>query len=176
MQTTQVIKENPMRNIRVEKITLNIGTGMPGEKLEKALKLLQKISQSKPVSRKTKKRIPTWGVRPGLEIGAKVTIRGKKAEELLVRLLKARADSLPASKFDITGNLAFGIPEYIEIPGVEYDATIGIIGLEVAVTLMRPGFRIRSRARKRMSIPKKHMITKEEAMEYMKSKFQTRIE
>ena len=65
MQTTQVINENPMRKIKIEKITLNIGTGMPGEKLEKALKLLQKISQSKPVSRKTKKRIPTWGVRPG---------------------------------------------------------------------------------------------------------------
>ena len=105
-----------------------------------------------------------------------MTIRGKKAEELLARLLKSNANTLPATKFDATGNLAFGVPEYIEIPGVEYDATIGIIGLEVAVTLMRPGFRIRNRARKRMSIPKSHTITKEEAIEYMKNKFQTRIE
>ena len=39
-QTTQVMKENPMRTLKIEKITLNIGTGMPGDKLEKALKLL----------------------------------------------------------------------------------------------------------------------------------------
>ena len=165
-----------MRALKIEKVTLNIGTGMPGEKLEKALKLLQKISQAKPVSTKTKKRIPTWGVRPNLEIGAKVTIRGKKAEELLTRLLKSKADILEESKFDNAGNLAFGIPEYIEIPGVEYDATIGIIGLEVAVTIIRPGFRIRRRARKRKSIPQSHRITKEEAINFMKTKFKVKVE
>ncbi len=175
-QKASLVQENPMRMIKIEKITLNIGTGMPGEKLEKALKLLQKISQSKPVSTKTKKRIPTWGVRPGLEIGAKVTIRGKKAEEILSRLLKSRSDILASSKFDNAGNLAFGIPEYIEIPGVEYDSSIGIIGLEVAVTLMRPGFRIRHRSRKRLSIPKSHAITKEEAISFMKEKFNVKVE
>ena len=169
-QKTSLIQENPMRMIKIEKITLNIGTGMPGDKLEKALKLLQKISQSKPVSTKTKKRIPTWGVRPGLEIGAKVTIRGNKAEEILSRLLKSKSDTLTPSKFDNAGNLAFGIPEYIEIPGIEYDSSIGIIGLEVAVTLMRPGFRIRHRSRKKLSIPKSHSITKEEALNFMKEK------
>ncbi len=175
-QTTQLINENPMRRIKIEKVTLNIGTGMPGEKLEKALKLLEKIAQAKPVSTKTKKRIPTWGVRPGLEIGAKVTVRGRKAEELLVRLLKAKGNTLPPTKFDEAGNLAFGIQEYLEIPGVEYDASIGIIGLEVAVTLMRPGFRIRRRSRKQRSIPQRHSITQEEAINFMKDNLGVKVE
>ena len=176
MQTAQLATENRMRMIKIEKLTLNIGTGMPGEKLEKALKLLNKVSQSKPVSTVTKKRIPTWGVRPGLEIGAKVTLRGKKAEELLTRLLKAKGNVLPSSKFDRTGNFSFGVAEYIDIPGVEYDATIGITGLEIAVTLMRPGFRIRSRQRKRKSIPESHAITKEDAINFMKDKFKVKVE
>jgi large subunit ribosomal protein L5 len=173
---TSTMTENKMREIRVEKITMNIGTGMPGEKLEKARKLLEKIAQSKPVSTRTKKRIPTWGVRPGLEIGAKVTLRGKKAEEVLARLLKAKANTLPNTKFDQSGNLAFGLHEYLDIPGVQYDASIGIIGLEVAVTLMRPGFRIRSRARKQKRIPTRHRISKEESMKFMQQKFGVKVE
>jgi large subunit ribosomal protein L5 len=171
-----MVTENKMREIRVEKITMNIGTGMPGEKLEKARKLLEMIAKSKPVSTRTKKRIPTWGVRPGLEIGAKVTLRGKKAEEVLASLLKAKANTLPPTKFDQSGNLAFGLHEYLDIPGVTYDASIGIIGLEVAVTLMRPGFRIRSRARKQRSIPTRHRISKEESMKFMQQKFGVKVE
>ena len=78
-------KENKMREIFIEKLTLNCGTGGPGDKLEKSLKLLAKLSDMKPVSTKAgpNTRIPTWGVRPGLELGCRVTTRGKKAEELL---------------------------------------------------------------------------------------------
>jgi large subunit ribosomal protein L5 len=175
-QTTQIMKENKMREISIEKMTLNIGTGSPGEQLEKALKLLKIISQGKPVSTRTKKRIPTWGIRPNLEIGAKVTIRGKKAEEILVRFLKAKENKLPASKFDNAGNISFGIPEYIDVPGIEYDASIGIIGFEVALTLMRPGFRIRHRKCQRKSIPQRHQITQEDAINFMKQKFKISIE
>ncbi len=176
MQHTQLITQHPMKAIKIEKVTLNIGTGMPGDKLEKAIRLLTKIAQSKAVSRRTKKRIPAWGIRPGLEIGAKVTIRRKKAEEVLVRLLKAKGNVIPSSKFDTSGNLSFGIAEYLDVPGVDYDATIGIIGFEVAVTLMRPGFRISKRAQKQKRIPQRHRITKDEAMTFMKEKFGVRIE
>src|SRR3989344_1673269 len=104
---------NRMREIGIEKVSLNIGTGGPGEKLEKALKLLEKITGSKPVQTKTKLRIPTWGVRPGLVIGCKVTLRGKKAEELLGRLLKGVGNKLNKASFDNEGNVAFGIHEYL---------------------------------------------------------------
>ena len=83
-----------MREIRIEKITLNMGAGEAGEKLEKYLKLLQTITNRKPIQMVSQKRIPTWAVRPGLAIGAKVTLRGKSAEELLKKLFSAVDNTL----------------------------------------------------------------------------------
>ena len=107
---------NPMRELRVSKVTLNIGAGKNEDLLKKGLKLFQKIVPLKPVKTATKKRIPGWSLRPGLEIGVKVTVR-KGAEALLKRLLVAKENTLKASNFDPRGNFAFGIPEYIEIEG-----------------------------------------------------------
>lgn len=167
--------DNKMRQIRIEKVTLNIGTGDTADRLEKALKLLNKIAQKKPVPRKTKKRIPTWGVRPGLEIGAKVTLRGKKGEELLTKLFAAVNSSLKYKSFDEYGNFSFGIPEYLSIPNAEYDPAIGIIGLEVAVTLSRPGFRIKYRNIQSRKIPAKHRIAKDEAVNFVREKFNVKV-
>ncbi len=167
---------NSSKEIKIEKVTLNIGSGEAGDKLEKAVKLLNKISGLKPIKTKTMKRIPTWGIRPKLQIGCKVTIRGKKADELLKRLLEATRNILPETKFDREGNFAFGIPEYIDIPGTEYEVDIGIIGLDVAVTLKRAGFRIKRRQIKRTKIPRKHRITKEEAISFIKEKFNVEVD
>ena len=166
---------NPMRTIKIEKLTLNIGTGEPGEKLEKARTLLTTITGAKPVACTSTKRIPTWGVRPGLQIAMKVTLRGKKAQDLLQRLLHAKANKLKESNFDKFGNFSFGIPEYIDIPGVEYDMKIGIIGLECAVTLERPGFRVKKRNLRKSRIPLKHQIKKEESINFIKQLFNTEI-
>ena len=167
--------QNKMREIKIEKITLNIGVGQPGEKLEKAIKLLTIISGMKPVQTKTMKRIPTWGLRPNLSIGCKVTLRDSKAEEVLPRLLRAIDNTLDISKFDEQGNFSFGIKEYIDIPGVNYEVDIGIIGLEAAVTLERPGYRVKKRKVKRGNIPKRHLITKEESLNFIQKKFHVKI-
>ena len=163
--------ENKMREIRIEKITLNIGVGQPGDNLDKAVKLLNAIANSKVVRTKTLKRIPTWGIRPKLQIGCKVTLRKEKAEELLVRLLKAVDNKINPNKFDKFGNFSFGIPEYLDIPNVSYDVEIGIIGLEVAVTLERAGYRVKKRKHKRSKISARHIITKDEAIHFLQNKF-----
>lgn len=162
---------NIMRTIRIEKLTLNIGAGKEQTKLEKGVSLLKNITGIEPVKTFTNKRIPTWGLRPGLPIGCKITLRGKSAKELLVRLLSARDNQLAEKQFDPEGNLAFGIPEYIDIAGVKYDPKIGMAGLEVCISLGRPGFRIKRRRIKRTKVPKKHRVTKEEAIEFMKKEF-----
>lgn len=166
---------NKMKEIRIEKITLNMGVGEAGEKVKKATKLLFNISGSKPICTKSNKRIPTWGVRPGLELGVKVTLRKKKAVELLKRLFSAIENNLNPKSFDKEGNFSFGIPEYIDIPDVNYDVEIGIVGLEVAVTLERPGYRIKRRKFKKSKIGKNHIITKNEAIEYIKNQFDVEI-
>ena len=164
-----------IKDLRIEKITLNIGVGEPGDKLNKAMKLLETITNKKPVQTITMKRIPTWGVRPGLKIGCKVTLRKKRAEEVLARILVAKENKLEESKFDKEGNVSFGIKEYLEVPGVDYDPQIGIIGLEMAVTLERMGFRIKRRHNQKRRIKQKQRITKEEAIRFMQEKFKVKV-
>jgi large subunit ribosomal protein L5 len=166
---------NPMAEIKISKVTLNIGAGKNEDLLKKGIVLLKKLSPLTPVKTFTQKRIPGWGLRPGLAIGCKVTIR-KNTEELLKRLLVAKENILKEKCFDNNGNFSFGIPEYIDIEGLEYDPDLKIIGLEAAVTLERPGFRIKKRKISNKSIGKNHLITKEEAIEFVKSKLGVEVE
>lgn len=160
-------KENLMRTIKVVKVTLNFGAGKDEELLKKGLKLLQKISPQKPVKTSTHKRIPAWGLRPGLAVGSKVTLR-EGAEEMLKRLLAAKENNLSEGCFDNQGNFSFGIPEYIDIPGLDYDPELKILGLEVAVTLERAGGRLKHRKIKPGRIGKNNQITKEQAVEFVR--------
>ena len=153
-----------MKQISIEKVTLNVGTGKPGPELEKAKLLLEKLTGRKPVETLTKKRIPGWGLRPNLPIGCKVTLRGQKADEMVRLLLQAKDSLIDERSFDQRGNFAFGIREYLEIPRVQYIPEVGIIGLEVAVTLQRKGFRVKRRARRVHEISARHAIGKDEAI------------
>ncbi|MCX8146982.1 MAG: 50S ribosomal protein L5 [Candidatus Woesearchaeota archaeon] len=177
MKTELINKmDNPMKQIRVEKLTLNIGAGTDQNTLAKAMKLIKNITGIEPVKTFAKKRIPAWGLRPGLPIGCKITLRGKKASEMIPRLLDAKSYTLTKDNFDENGSVSFGIKEYIDIKDAKYDPAVGIMGLQVCITLERPGFRVKRRRIKRTDIPKKHRITKEEAIEFMKSKFNVKIE
>ncbi len=167
-------QENKMRELLVEKVTLNVGVGEPGERLEKIKDLLEQISGARAVKTRTNKRIPEWNIRPDLEIGVKTTVRGEQASELLKRLLQANENSVRTSNFDSRGNLSFGISEYIHIPGARYDYTVGIVGLSVAVTITRRGFAI-ARGREKRKIGRKHLISREEATEFIKKRYNVSV-
>ena len=162
--------------ISIEKVTLNLGVGAAGENLEKAKKLLEMVAKQKPIETKGKKRIPTWNVRPGVPIGAKVTLRGKKAEEVLSTLLDSIDRKLKKGNFDELGNISFGIHEYIDIPGFKYDPDIGMLGFDVNVTLQKWGYRVKKRKMRTAGVPRKHALRKEEAMEYFKKRLNVVIE
>ncbi|HLC52502.1 MAG TPA: 50S ribosomal protein L5 [Candidatus Nanoarchaeia archaeon] len=169
-------KQNPMKEITISKITLNVGAGKNEELLKKGLKLLKKLSDEiNPIETITNKRIPTWNLRPGLKIGCKVTIR-RNTEQLLKKLLVAKERVLAVKNFDNNGNLSFGIPEYIDVEGLEYDPELKIIGFEVAVTLERPGFSIKNRRIRPAKIGKSHKITKDEAINFVTNKFGVQVQ
>ena len=163
------VAENKMREIKIEKIVLNIGTHGDTANMEKAKSLLCKISKKKVVETTAKKRLASWKIRIGLPIGIKVTLRGKEAEELLGRLLLAVNNKLNPKSFTENG-FSFGVPEYIDIPEVKYDPKIGIIGLEVAVSLMRRGYRVKNRRLMKVKIHKTHTISKEDAIKFAQDK------
>jgi large subunit ribosomal protein L5 len=69
--------------------------------------------------------------------------------------------------------LSFGIKEYIEIPGVEYQREIGIMGFDVTVTFKRAGRRVKLRKIKQNKVGKKQIISKEDIIKFMEENFQT---
>lgn len=165
-----------MQNIKIEKITLNVGAGKDTSKLEKGMILIKDLTGISPVKTFTNKRIPTWGLRPGLPIGCKLTLRGENAQEILKRVLEGKSNTLKNSNFDSNGNLAFGIHEYIDIPSLKYNPKIGIMGFELCVTFEKPGFRVKRRKNKFARIGKNQRITKDEAIEFMKNNFGVKFE
>jgi large subunit ribosomal protein L5 len=166
---------NPMQQVRIEKVTLNVGAGKDQKVLEKGVKLLQNITEIPPVQTVAKKRIPNWGLRPGLPIGCKITLRNKKAEEMLKRLIEAKDLLLDEKQFDENGSIAFGIPEYIDVPGVSYDPEIGVMGFEVCVTLERAGYRLKKRRLQKKRVSPRHRVSRQDAIAFMQQKFQVKL-
>ncbi len=163
--------QNQMKEIHLEKVVLNMGVGKSGDAIEIGKKALDQISEKKSSSRNAKATQRDWGVRKGEPIGVAVTIRGKNATVLLKRLLDAKGNQIKASSFDNFGNVSFGILEHIDIPGIKYDPKIGILGLDVAVSLSRPGFNIRLRSQHKAKIGKSHKISSKEAQDFLIREF-----
>jgi len=167
--------KNPMRSPYLEKIVLNIGVGTGGEELERASQVLEDLTKQKPVRRLAKKSVKEWGIRQGGPIGVMVTVRGEAAIRLLKRLLIVYNNRILRRSFDDYGNFSFGIDEHISIPGVEYDSTIGIWGLNMSGRIVRKGMRVRTRRKKRTKIKKDHYVKREETQYFLKKFFKARI-
>jgi len=167
---------NQMESVKIAKATVNIGVGESGERLARAEQLLVNITDQKPVRTISKVTNPEFGIRKGPPIACKVTLRNEKADKAVKMVLDGIGNRLKASQFDAQGNVAFGIEEHIDIPGMRYDPDIGIFGMNVAVTFEKPGYRIKRRRIQHKKVPSKHQVTKEETMEFMKKEFQVNIE
>ena len=163
---------NKNREIKIEKIVLSIG-GI-GESLDKGVKLLEILGKKKVARMKSKKRIPSLNVRPGLEVGAVTTLR-KNLDEVLKIMLATIENKLNQKQIN-ENSFSFGIKEYIEVPGMEYQREIGIIGFDICIVFKRAGRRIKLRKIKRGKIPKKQNISKEEIIKFMEENFQTKFE
>ncbi len=166
--------ENPMREVRMGKLTINIGCGTGGEKLDKAKKLLEKITGKKAVITNSRSR-STFGVAKGRPLGCMVTLRGNDATGFLKKALDAIDGKLPERVFDRQGNFSFGVREQIDLPGVRYDPEIGIYGMDVCVTLERRGFRVKEK-RIPHKLGKRHVITSDDAKEWAAKNFGVKVE
>lgn len=166
---------NKMQEIRIEKVTLNIGAGKDQKVLEKGIKLLKNLTGIQPVKTITQKRIQGWGLRPGLPIGAKITLRNEEAKKMVERVIYAKDNVLKTSYFDNNGNISFGITEYVDIKDAKYDVDIGMMGLQVSITLTRPGFRVKNKRIRPGRIPTKHRIKQEEAINFIQQNFEVKV-
>lgn len=161
-------QEHPMRKPRIEKVVVNLNVGKSGEPLEKANKVLEEITGQTPVKKKAKKTIRDFGIREGESIAVVVTLRKQSAVDFLKKVLPIVDNKVSQRSFDERGNFAFGLKEHIDIPGVKYDPEIGIFGMDICVTVNRPGQRIKLRKRQSKAIGPKHLLTPEESMFFVK--------
>jgi len=167
-ETSKRWEHQPMLKPRIEKVVVNICVGKSGEPLEKATKVLKEITGQTPCKRKAKSSIRDFGIRKGESIACIVTLREQGAIEFLKKALPVIDNKISARSFDAQGNFSFGIKEHIELPGVRYDPEVGIFGMDVCVSVSRPGYRVKNRRNGKSKIGLNHILTSEEAMVFVK--------
>ena len=132
--------KNVMQIPRLEKIVINMGLGDCKDNpkaLEVAVKELEAIAGQKAITTKAKKSIANFKLREGMNIGAKVTLRGERMYEFMDKLMNI---ALPRVRdfhgvsdkaFDGRGNYALGIREQLLFPEIDYDKVEKVRGMEM---------------------------------------------
>jgi large subunit ribosomal protein L5 len=161
--------------LRIEKVVVNISVGEAGEKLSKAETVLKMLTDQKPIQMRAKTTIKDWGIRTGLPIAVKVTLRGEKADNFLKRAFWTKNNMISAYSFDDEGNFSLGIGDYTDFENMKYDPEIGSFGMDISVLLRRKGARIERRRLKRQKVPKRHRVDREEGMEFIKQRFNLEV-
>lgn len=132
--------KNVMQIPKLDKIVINMGLGDckdNAKALESAVEELTQIAGQKPLVTKAKKSIANFKLREGMNVGAKVTLRGERMEEFFDKLVSIALPrvrdfrGVSAKAFDGRGNYALGVREQLIFPEINYDKVEKIRGMEM---------------------------------------------
>jgi large subunit ribosomal protein L5 len=166
-----MMPENPMKLLKIGKVVVNISVGASGEPLDNAMTILRQITGQRPSQRAAKQTIRQWGIRRREPMACLVTLRGERADAFLQKAFRAIRNRVKPTSFDRNGNFAFGIREHIDLPGTRYDPRLGITGMDVNVTVERPGYRIGRRKRAKSKVGSAHRVTPKESMAFIADRY-----
>ena len=172
---TKNLETQPMLKPRIDKVVVNMNVGKSGAPLENASNVLMEITGQKPVKKKAKKTIRDFGIRQGEPISCVVTLRKQPAIAFLKKVLPVIENKLSRSSFDRQGNFSFGLKEHIEIAGVKYDPNVGILGMDICVSVNRPGNRVKIRRKHKTHIGKRHLLTPDDSIAFIKQLLEVEI-
>ena len=128
---------------KMDKITINVGAGEARDNakvLDAVVADLMKITGQKPVVTKAKKSVANFKLREGMNIGAKVTLRGDRMWEFMDRLFSIALPrvrdfrGINPNGFDGRGNYAMGVKEQLIFPEIDYDKIDKIRGMDIVFT------------------------------------------
>lgn len=156
---------------RIDKVVVNMSVGRSGEPLENATRVLETLTGQRPSVRKARRTIKAFGISKDEPIACVVTLRGKRADDFLRKALQTVEGKLSFRNFDRQGNFSFGVKEHIDIPGVKYVPELGIHGMDVCVSFMRPGYRVARRKKRRARVGSSHLLTVKEILSFLKERF-----
>lgn len=125
---------------KLEKIVINMGLGDAkdnAKSLEAAVNELGMITGQKPYITKARKSVASFKVRQGMNIGAKVTLRGDRMYEFLDKLVNIALPrvrdfrGISGKSFDGRGNYALGVKDHLIFPEIEYDKVDKVRGMDI---------------------------------------------
>jgi len=134
--------KNIMAVPKIVKIVVNVGTGEAGknkETMEAFIKDLSAICGQRPSIQKAKVSVASFGVREGMPVGLRVTLRGKRMYDFLDKLVSITLPRLrdfrgiPGKSFDKFGNYTLGVEEHIVFPEIDMTKVVKPFGFEITI-------------------------------------------
>jgi large subunit ribosomal protein L5 len=134
--------DNPLRVPKLEKVVVNVGLGEAPKNpklLDSIVEELTLITGQKPVVTRARKSISNFGLREGMPIGAKVTLRGARMFEFMDRLINVAIPRIrdfrgvPSRAFDGRGNYTLGVKEQLIFPEIHYDKVQKMHGMDIVI-------------------------------------------
>ena len=132
--------KSTMQIPKIDKIVVNVGCGEARDNqklIDAIIKDLGKITGQKAIPCKARKSVANFKVREGMNIGAKVTLRGERMYEFVDKLLNIALPrvrdfhGVSANAFDGRGNYALGVKEQLIFPEIEYDKIDKVRGMDI---------------------------------------------
>lgn len=134
--------KNVMQVPGIDKVVVNAGIGKflkDGNLVQDIKESIKIITGQSPLMTKAKTSIAGFKTREGMEVGIKVTIRGRRKWEFLDRLVGAAIPrirdfrGIKKSAVDERGNLNLGIKEHMIFPEILPEQVKNIFSLQVNV-------------------------------------------
>lgn len=135
-------RKNRLSLPRLEKVVVNMGVGsaiQDRKRLEEAAAHLAQITGQRPVITRARKAVSGFRLRQGMEIGCKVTLRGRRMYEFVDRLISLALPrvrdfrGLNPKAFDGKGNYSLGLNEQVVFPEIDPDKVTHTQGMNVVL-------------------------------------------